>query len=253
MLAGLALRERWQAQRTETGGPVGDYLTLHLGVHTGPMVISHAAGVGLLPYAAGDTATLARRLAQSSAPGSIVLSDTTAQLVVPTVHVEALGPGHLPADTRPITVYHVLGMAPQRAPMARRGDRVLTPFVGREAELATLHALLAQVEQGRGQMVNVVGEPGLGKSRLLYEFRRSLAARPVTYHTGRCVSYGRTTPYLPIIDLLRLHCAITETDAPETIRAKLDQGLQAEEMAPETWAASLCQLLGVSDNALITL
>src|SRR5262249_57983341 len=93
-----------------------------------------------------------------------------------------------------------------RGPGWERWERVLSPFVGRERELALLHALLAQVETGRGQVVGVVGEPGMGKSRLLYEFRQSLAGQRLTYLTGRCLSYGSTTPYLPVLDRLPPNC-----------------------------------------------
>src|SRR5262249_25404554 len=226
-------------------------LTLHLGVHTGPIVIGHTTGAAPLPYTAGDTTVLAMQLAQDTVPGTIALSDTTAQLVAHTVRVEALGPGQRPSGTLPISVYHVLGVAPQRSPMAPHGERVLTPFVGREVELAALHTLLAQVEQGRGQVVGLVGEPGIGKSRLLYEFRRSVQGRPVTYLTGRCVSYGSTTPYLPILDLVHQHWGITETDAPESIRAKIHRGLLDADMTPDTCAPGLCQFLDVHDDTTV--
>ncbi len=110
--------------------------------------------------------------------------------------------------------------------------------------MTTLHALLAQVEEGHGQVVGVVGEPGLGKSRLVYEFRRSLGRRRLTYRAGRCLSYGSTTPYLPVLDLLRHHCGITDTDGPEDITAKIHRSLQEVDMAPETWAPVLLHLLG---------
>ena len=114
--------------------------------------------------------------------------------------------------------------------------------------MATLHALLAQVEEGRGQVVGVVGEPGLGKSRLVYEFRRSLGRRRLTYLSGRCLSYGSTTPYLPVLDLLRHYCGITDTDGSEDITAKIHRGLQEVEMAPETWAPVLLHLLGLQEG-----
>jgi predicted ATPase len=121
--------------------------------------------------------------------------------------------------------------------------------------MATLHALLAQVEEGHGQVVGVVGEPGLGKSRLVYEFRRSLGSRQLTYRAGRCFSYGSTMPYLPVLDLLRHYCGITDTDGPEGITAKIHRSLQELDMAPETWAPVLLHLLGLQEgtNALAAL
>jgi predicted ATPase len=111
-----------------------------------------------------------------------------------------------------------------------------------------LHALLAQVEEGRGQVVGIVGEPGLGKSRLLYEFRHSLGRRRLAYRAGRCLSYGNTTPYLPVLDLLRHHCGITGTDGPEDITAKIHRSLQELDMAPEMWAPALLHLLDLQEG-----
>jgi predicted ATPase len=142
-------------------------------------------------------------------------------------------------------LYAILGGPDRRAPGWERWERVLSPFVGRERELATLHALLAQVETGRGQVVGMVGEPGMGKSRLLYEFRQSLEGKRLIYLAGRCLSYGSTTPYLPVLDILRHNCGILETDRPEEITAKVHRALQEVEMAPDAWAPVLLHLLGV--------
>ena len=91
----------------------------------------------------------------------------------------------------------------------------------RERELATLEALFAQVEAGQGQVVGIVAEAGGGKSRLLYEFRQRLQDKRVTYLEGRCLSYGSSIPYHPLIDVLRHNCGISETDSPEAIIEKV--------------------------------
>ena len=93
-------------------------------------------------------------------PGQILCSDATARLVQRTVRLEAVGPVQVPGQPTPVTTYAVLRNRGRRAPGWERWGRVLSPFVGREREMATLHALLAQVERGRGQVVGVVGEPG---------------------------------------------------------------------------------------------
>ena len=115
----------------------------------------------------------------------------------------------------PLLAYRVVGLLPRQAALAGRGRRARTPFLGRAHELATLQAALAQVEGGRGQVVGIVGEPGMGKSRLLAEWRQALAAQQVTYLEGHCWSYGSATPYLPVLDLLRAHCGITPADGAE--------------------------------------
>ena len=99
--------------------------------------------------------------------------------------------------------------------------------------LATLEALFAQVELGQGQVVGIVAEAGGGKSRLLYEFRQRLQDKRVTYLEGRCLSYGSTIPYHPLIDVLRHNCGISETESPETIIEKVRFALQEVGMDAE--------------------
>ena len=144
-------------------------------------------------------------------------------------------------------VYTVLAGRGRRVPGWERGERVLSPFVGRGRELALLHALLAQVETGRGQVAGVVGEPGIGKSRLLYEFRQNLEGKRLTYLTGRCLSYGSTTPYLPVLEILRHNCGITETDRPEDITAKVHRALRKSTWLPPS-GPRCSPLLGVQEE-----
>lgn len=244
VLAALGLRER---VRPAPAG-AGEALTVCIGLHTGPVVVGQVAVDMPMAYTSGDTLALARQLARHAAPGTIMLSETTARLVAHTVRLEALPltPGQ--GLTVPLAGYQVLGRLPQRVPMGRLGERTLTPFVGRQDELKMLQALLAQVARGRGQIVGLVGEPGMGKSRLLYEFRRSLQEHQVTYLAGGCVSYGSTTPYLPILDLLRQCCGCVDTDPPDVIRARLRQCLANVPMASTDWLPCLFQLLGVQDD-----
>src|SRR5499426_2081953 len=130
----------------------------------------------------------------------------------------------------------------------RGGRPPRAPFVGREREVATLEALFAQVEAGQGQVVGIVAEAGGGKSRLLYEFRQRLQDKQVTYLEGRCLSYGSSIPYHPLIDVLRHNCGISETDNPETIIEKVHLALHEVGMDAEDSAPYLLQLLGVKDR-----
>src|SRR5215831_6464247 len=187
-------------------------------------------------------------LQEQAAPGQILCSDTTARLVQRTVRLDAVAPVQLLGQLMPVTTYAVLRHRGRRAPGWDRWGRVLSPFVGREREMATLHVLLAQVETGRGQVVGVVGEPGIGKSRLLYEFRQSLEGKRLIYLIGRCLSYGSTTPYLPVLELLRHNCGITETDHAEDIADKLYRSLKEADMVPDEWAPVLLPLFGIQEE-----
>jgi len=124
------------------------------------------------------------------------------------------------------------------------GGRTLSRFVGRERDLATLHDLLARAEEGHGQVVGILGEPGVGKSRLLHEFQQGLEPGRATYIEGRCLSYGSTIPYLPIIDIVRNSFGVLDTDDPDVITQKVHAGLEALGMEPESTAPYLLHLLG---------
>jgi hypothetical protein len=127
----------------------------------------------------GDTTHLAHQLLHLAAPGAILLSEATRQLVHGTIRLEALIPGAGPSAAASVQAYKALAAAPQVLPWQRR--RVLSPFVGREREMALLQALLVQVGESRGQVLGIVGDPGMGKSRLLYEFRWQIRERQYTF------------------------------------------------------------------------
>jgi predicted ATPase len=198
--------------------------------------------------AVGDTTNLAARLQEHAAPDDIVISESTSRLVQGYVRLEALEPVQVKGKTEPVSIYKVLGTLPRRSPIASRGERTLSEFVGRERELATLEEIFAQVERRHGQVVGIVAEAGGGKSRLLYEFRQRLQDRRVTYLEGRCVSYGSSIPYHPLIDVLRHNCGILETDSPETIIEKVHVALHEVGMDAEASAPYLLQLLGVKEG-----
>jgi predicted ATPase/DNA-binding winged helix-turn-helix (wHTH) protein/class 3 adenylate cyclase len=247
----LELRRRLAVRPTSLMPAPGATLALCMGLHTGLVVVGGMRNGDDAEAAAtvvGDVVSVATALQERAEPGTILCSDATARLIQGTVRLEALGSLQAQGQSASIETYTILGRSFRRSPMEQHRGRVLSPFVGREREMTTLHALLAQVEEGRGQVVGVVGEPGLGKSRLVYEFRRSLGRRRLTYRTGRCLSYGSTTPYLPVLDLLRHHCGITDTDGPEDITAKIHRSLQEVDMAPETWALVLLHLLGLEEG-----
>jgi class 3 adenylate cyclase/tetratricopeptide (TPR) repeat protein len=247
----LELRQRLAAWQERLGTAPVTPPVWRMGLHTGLVVVGMRNGddVGTVATIVGDVISVATALEERAAPGAILCSDTTARLVQGTVRLKAWGSLQVPGQPVPIETYTVLDSSFRRSSMEQHRGRVLSPFVGREREMATLHALLAQVEEGHGQVVGVVGEPGLGKSRLVYEFRRSLGRRQLTYRAGRCFSYGSTMPYLPMLDLLRHHCGITDTDGPADIAAKIHRGLQEVGMAPETWAPALLHFLGLEEGA----
>src|SRR5262249_7161620 len=177
---------------------------------------------------------LAARMEQMAMPGSILITPAVLGLVEGFVQVKALGATPVRGLRDPVEVYEVTGAGVVRSRLQAAAARGLTRFVGRQPELETLEQALAQAQAGHGQVVALVGEAGVGKSRLLYEFGHSHHTQGWLVLESASVSYGKATPYFPVIDLLKRYCHVEERDDPRTIRAKvtgqiltLDEALQA--------------------------
>ncbi|MGH8067399.1 MAG: sigma 54-interacting transcriptional regulator [Candidatus Entotheonellia bacterium] len=199
--------------------------------------------------AVGETLALPVRLLGEAAPGEILVSAQVQGLVEGRYELQACDGPVAAEPSERLRAYRVVSPNLRSSSLVRRGERPLSRFVGRDREMVTLSALLVQLEDSQGHVVGIAGEPGIGKSRLIDEFRRSLEGRRLTYLRGRCISYGNATPYLPVLDLLRHHCGITDTDDPEAIAAKVRGRLQAVGMSPDEWAPYLIQLLGGATEA----
>jgi class 3 adenylate cyclase/DNA-binding winged helix-turn-helix (wHTH) protein/tetratricopeptide (TPR) repeat protein len=250
VLAACDLQEQVRQPLTLTGHSAPLTLSVRMGLHTGTVVVGRLAHLPHPLYTAtGATTHLASRLQQLAAPGTLLISDTTYGLVQAAVQVSPWGRLDEPAMAMPCTVYTVHGVSQQCAGRPGRSGRQLSRFVGRERELALLHACLAQVMRGQGQVVGIMGEPGIGKSRLLSEFHRQLRGHAVTSYVGRCLSYGRATPYVPVISLLREVCGMHNTDPMVVIASKLRHCLQAAGMMSEEWGPYLQGLLGLPEPA----
>ena len=167
VLAALGVQQRLRQDGVEaeslTGGTEDappQQLSMRMGLNTGLVVVGSIGDNLRMDYTAvGDTTNLAARLQQLAQPGTILLSGTTARLVRSEARLEALEPVQVKGKTEPVTAWRVLGRLPRRSPLAGREERALSPFVGRERELITLHELLAQVEAGQGQVVGLAGAP----------------------------------------------------------------------------------------------
>jgi class 3 adenylate cyclase/DNA-binding winged helix-turn-helix (wHTH) protein len=242
VLAALELQRRVREVGLDGRTQPWDIQGLRVGLHTGQVA---GGGIGDTPAGltvVGDTVARAIALQAWAAPGSVICGDATSHLVQEIVRIEGVGPVPVAGQSTPVSAYTVLVRRVQHRTLAYRETRALTPFVGRRRELATLHALLAQAREGQGQVVGVVGEPGIGKSRLVYEFQHSLHGKPLTYLASSCFSHGAATPYLPMLALLRQNCGVTEEDPPATVTAKVRASLQEVGLAPEHWAPYLLQL-----------
>jgi class 3 adenylate cyclase/tetratricopeptide (TPR) repeat protein len=248
-LAALALQHTLQEHHAELGEPHSVTCQFRIGLNSGLVVVGSIGDNLRMDYSAvGDTTNLASRLQGIAEPGDTLVSESTSRLVEGHVRLEALEPVTVKGKTEPVPVFKAIGIFPRWSPVVSRGERALSEFVGRERELAVLDELFEQVASGHGQVVGVVAEAGQGKSRLLYEFRQRLQDNQVTYLEGRCLSYGSSIPYHPILDVVRNNCGITENDSTDAIRQKIRLSLEEVGMGVEESAPYLLQLLGVKEG-----
>ncbi len=195
---------------------------IRIGLNSGEVVV-RAIGSDLhMDYTAvGQTTHLAARMEQLAAPGTILLTADTLPLVEGFVRVKPLGPVPVKGLEAPVEVYEVTGTGLVRRRLQAAAIRGLTRFIGRNAELEALREAQAKAHDGHGQVVAVVGEPGVGKSRLLWEFVHSHRMQGWLALESGSVSYGKATAYLPVIDLLKAYFKIHERDDAREIREKV--------------------------------
>ena len=211
-----------QAQR-------GFSLHMRIGINTGLVVVGKIGDDLRMDYTAvGDTTNLAARLQQLAEPGSVVLSEATYKLVAGYFETRDLGVHAVKGHPEPVRVVEVLRAWGRRTRLEVAADHGLTPHVGRARELATLLDLFRQSKAGCGQVVAITGEAGIGKSRLVLEFRQALAAAgdTVTWLEGRCRAEGQTIPFLPLVEQLRVNFGIDESDGEPDIITKVEQEMR---------------------------
>jgi class 3 adenylate cyclase/tetratricopeptide (TPR) repeat protein len=249
VLTALGIQRRLRERRHDFQLPADEELTLRMGLNTGFVVVGRIGDNLRMDYTAvGDTTNLAARLQQTAAAGDVLISEATHRVIHGALRADPIEL-RVKGKSDPVTAYRLVGLGPRRSPLDERPTRTLGRFVGRQRELALFHDLFGQVAAGHGQAVGIAAEPGMGKSRLLYEFRSALRTADATVLEGRCVSYGSSIPYLPLIDILRNNCAIGDSDTPEVIAGKLVAALAEVEMAPEEWAMYLLHLFGIKEGA----
>jgi hypothetical protein len=172
----------------------GVALRARIGIHTGIVVAGTVGNDLKMDYTAiGDTTNLAARLQSLAAPGTIMVSEATQALLRGGFRTAPLGPFDVKGKRDPVTAHQVLGLA-ERAP-AFSGERgELTPLVGREGELAQLEGCFDRLETGLGQLVSIVGDAGIGKSRLVHALKQRLEGRELELFETRCSSITRSVP-----------------------------------------------------------
>jgi class 3 adenylate cyclase/tetratricopeptide (TPR) repeat protein len=221
-------------------------IQIRVGLNSGDVVV-RAIGSDLhMDYTAvGQTTHLAARMEQMAMPGTILLGPTTLQLAEGYVQVAARGPVAVKGLSAPVEIYSLTGASAQRSRLHVAAARGLTRFVGRDAEIEQIRRALTLGREGRGQLVAIVGEPGVGKSRLVYEFTHSHRTQNWLVLEASSLSYGKATSYLPVVDLLKTYFKIHEREAHREIRERVTGKLLTLDRALEPTLPALLALLDV--------
>jgi class 3 adenylate cyclase/tetratricopeptide (TPR) repeat protein len=236
------LAERLRAEK-------GVNLQVRVGANVGDVVVrSIQTGASQVEYTPiGHSISLASRLQTLANPGSIAISDGLRKLVEDYFMLKALGPARIKGSSEPVNVYEVLGLGPLRTRLQRATGRGLTKFVGREHEMEALRHAAELAREGRGQLVAVMAEPGVGKSRLFYEFTlRSQSGWMVL--EAFSISHGKASAYLPVVDLLRNYFEIAPADDECKRREKIAGKITVLDRSLEDTLPYLFSLLGIVEG-----
>src|SRR5262245_17137449 len=219
---------------------------IRVGLNSGDVIVRAVGSDLRMDYTAvGQTTHLAARMEQLADPGTIVVTPATLGLVEGRVEVTSLGPVVIKGLTEPLEVFEGTGGGVASTRLHAAARRGLTRFVGRDSELEQLWRVQGQAGKGRGQVVALVGEAGVGKSRLVYEFTHSHRLQGWLVLEAASVSYGKATSYLPVIALLKSYFKIQDRDDQREMREKVTGKLLALDRSLEPTLPALLPLVDV--------
>ncbi len=197
---------------------------MRVGLNSGPVIIGSVGNDLRMDYTAiGDTTNLASRMEGMASPGTILVSADTHRMARDFFRFEPLGKVSVKGKEEPLEAYELIEAGEVETRIEAAVAKGLTRFVGRKKEIAALKGAFEKAQSGSGQVVGIVGEAGVGKSRLFLEMRGMLPKKEYTYLQGRCLHYGGSMAYLPILDILRAYFDIEEGDREFVIKKKTEQ------------------------------
>ena len=244
--AALRVQESVKRYAGEVRRAEGIPIQIRVGLNSGEVVVRSIGSDLRMDYTAvGQTTHLAARMEQMATPGTILLTHETLALAEGFMQVTSLGPMGVKGLQSPIEIFELTGASPVRSRLQAAAARGLTRFIGRDAEIELLRQALERAAGGRGQVVAVAGEPGVGKSRLVWEFTHSHRTRDGLVLEAASVSYGKATPYYPVIELLKAYFQIESRDDARKILEKVTGKLLSLERALEPTLPVFLSLLDV--------
>jgi class 3 adenylate cyclase/tetratricopeptide (TPR) repeat protein len=244
--AAVRMQRRVNLYADEIQRAGGTPVQIRVGLNSGEVVVGAIGSDLRMDYTAvGQTTHLAARMEQMARPGSALITGDTLRLAEGYVQVRPLGAVSVKGLETLTPAYELTGVVPARSRLQATAARGLTRFVGRDGEIQQLTETLERAAAGHGQTVAIVGEAGVGKSRLVWELTRSHRTHSwLVLETG-AVSYGRATPYLPVVELLKAYFRVQERDDPRLIRERVAGKLLTLDRALEPLLTPLLALLDV--------
>ena len=247
--AALRMQETVTRYAEEVQRSHGVPVTIRVGLNSGEIVVSAIGNDLHMEYTVvGQTAHLAARMEQMAEPGSVFTTADTLQLAEGYVAMKPLGPMPVKGLTELVQIYEVTGAGAARTRLQAGAGRGLTRFVGRDVELEQLRRAQQLAGQGRSQIVAIVGEAGVGKSRLVHEFIHSDHTAGWLVLESNSASYGRATPYLPIIELLKHYFQINVHDSTRSIRERVTGKILMRDSSLEDAIPPMLDLLDALDE-----
>jgi tetratricopeptide (TPR) repeat protein len=226
--AALAIQDALRGFAEDIKSRTGANFAMRVGLNSGAVVVGAIGDDLRMDYTAiGDTTNLASRLEHLAEPGTVLLSDNTFKLVREFFDFESVGGLQVKGKQQIHQAYRLIRPTHVETRIQAASARGLTRFVGRKQEIGMLMDAFEKTCSGQGQVIGVVGDAGVGKSRLVYEFKNMLPEGGFAFLEGRCLHYGGSMPYLPVLDILRTYLGIEDTDREQDIRKKIDEKLES--------------------------